>query len=584
MLKSTLVALLLTLLARKSYDPMITNDVSEEYDFIVVGAGASGAVVARGLSDKTGMTVLLLEAGESDYNNPLVPSAIKYGELQQSPYNWNYDVAKQKYSLLEIGKNAKYPGGKILGGSTAINGMNYVRGSPHDYDSWEDHGAKGWNWKDVEPFFRKNENSVDDKMSEKAGRGGLLNISISYENPFTAKLKTAAKEIGIREVDYFDEIEGISRFVCTRYKGLRQSSSEAFLRSGYKERQKSLHIVTNALVSKIHFVTGTSGKQKATGVSFIEDGKIGNVKARKEIILSAGALRTPQILMLSGIGPKNHLEEMEIEVVSDLPGVGANFQDHFGHFVHHAIEDSQFASHTTPESITEYIMNGTGHNSAALGGSVVLHHRTKYFGTNVSLSNKKRPFPSIQALFTSANIPVVFEPTKNHTFHTLLLLAVLHPKSKGEIRLKSTNPTDQPIIDPNYLSEEDDIKMYIEGFRKLEEFEMTKAMKEIGFRLVTPQVCNGSLYTNPPRPDEFYRCYVKSFGYAAHACCTAKIGQEGDEMAVVDERLRVRHVEGLRVADASVMPHVTSSNTQAPCYMIGRKASKMMKQDWNMNE
>ncbi|XP_077968049.1 oxygen-dependent choline dehydrogenase-like [Styela clava] len=196
MVKSTLVALLLTLLARKSYDPMITNDVLEEYDFIVVGAGASGAVVARGLSDITGMTVLLLEAGESDYNNPLVPSAIKYGKLQQSSYNWNYDMAKQKYSLLEMGKNAKYPGGKILGGSTSINAMVYLRGSPHDYDSWEDHGAKGWSWKDVEPFFRKNENAVDDKISEKVGRGGLLNISISYENLFTAKLKTAAGEIG----------------------------------------------------------------------------------------------------------------------------------------------------------------------------------------------------------------------------------------------------------------------------------------------------------------------------------------------------------------------------------------------------
>nr|XP_039274507.1 L-sorbose 1-dehydrogenase-like isoform X2 [Styela clava] len=582
MIKSALIALVMTLLARMLYDPMITNDVSEEYDFIVVGGGASGAVVARELSDKTGMTVLLLEAGDSDWSNPLVPSPTMFDMLQESPANWNYDIAKQKYSLLEMGENAKYPGGKILGGSTSINAMNYLRGSPHDYDSWEDHGAKGWSWKDVEPIFKKNENAVDENISVKAGRGGLLNISISYQHPFSVKLKTAAKEIGVEEVDYFDEIEGISPLVCTKHKGIRQSSSDAFLRTGYKEREEYLHIVTNALVSKIHFVTGAKSKQKATGVSYIKNGKINTVEARREIILSAGTIRTPQLLMLSGIGPKNHLEEMKIEVVEDLPGVGVNLQDHLEILVFHAIDDHQYATQSTMESIMEYIMNGTGYNSAVWGSGVVLHHKTKYFGTNVSLSTKKRPFPSIQEIFTPKDAPFPFKTKENYRFNTALLLGVQHPKSKGEIRLKSKNPFDQPIIDPNYLSEEDDIKMYIEGFRKLEEFEMSQTMNEIGFRLITPEICNGSLYTKPPRPDEFYRCYVKSYGVGYHACCTAKIGKENDEMAVVDERLRVRYVESLRVADASVMPHETSSNTQAPCYMIGRKASEMIKQDWNI--
>nr|XP_039260726.1 choline dehydrogenase, mitochondrial-like [Styela clava] len=463
MIKGTITALLMTLIARTSYDPMITNDVTEEYDFIVVGGGASGAVVARELSDKTGMTVLLLEAGDSDWGNRLVPSPTMFDMLQESPANWNYDIAKQKYSLLEMGENAKYPGGKILGGSTSINAMDYLRGSPHDYDSWEDHGAKGWSWKYVEPFFRKNENAIDNKISEKAGREGLLNISISYQHPFSRRLVTAAKEIGIKEVDYFDEIEGISPLVCTRYKGLRQSSSDAFLRSGYKERQESLHVVTNSLVSKVHVFTGANGKQKATGVKYIKDGKINNVRARKEIILSAGTIKTPQLLMLSGIGPKNHLKKLKIEVVKDLPGVGANLQDHMGLYVYHAIDDYLYATQSTTESIMEYIMNGTGYNSAVWGSGVVLHHKTKYFGTNVSLSTKKRPFPSIQALFTPKDAPLPFKTKENYRFNTALLLGVQHPKSKGAIRLNSTNPFNQPIIDPNYLSEEDDIKMYIEG-------------------------------------------------------------------------------------------------------------------------
>nr|XP_039265921.1 oxygen-dependent choline dehydrogenase-like [Styela clava] len=475
----------------------------------------------------------------------------------------------------------KYPRGKILGGTSSINGMVYLRGSPHDYDSWQDHGAKGWSWKDVEVFFKKVENAFGDEVSDSLGRGGMLNITHGYRSPMFNELIKAGKEIGIKEVDYFEEAEGISRLVCTYYEGIRQTSSDSFLRPVYEERKDRLHIVTNARVGKVLFDTDENGKVTANGVTYIKNGEEKIVKARKEVILSAGVMETPHILMLSGIGPRNHLKDMMIDVVVDAPGVGSNMEDHLSNAAYFKLKSPQYYGQNK-NSMEEYILNGTGALTTVAGIDGVLHYRTKYFGTNVSLSTRKRPFPTIEALFAPAPFTIPFSTQEKPAFHSSVILYLQHPKSRGTVRLNSTNPFDQPIIDPNFLSNPDDVKMHIEGFRQLEKFEMTKTMKETGFRMVVPDVCNGQMNKYPPRSDEFYECYMKSFSHGIHACCTAKMGDRNNEMAVVDERLRVRGVHGLRIADASVMPHITSSNTQAPCYMIGQRASDMIKEDWRL--
>ncbi|XP_039265920.2 putative GMC-type oxidoreductase Mb1310 [Styela clava] len=577
----SIIALLLTLLAQKPYDPMLTDEPFNEYDFIVVGAGTSGAVVASRLSEIPEVTVLLLEAGDTDFGNHLVKYPNSFNKLQRTSVNWNYDIVDQKHSFFQMEKPSKYPRGKILGGTSSINGMVYLRGSPHDYDSWQDHGAKGWSWRDVEVFFKKVENAVGDEISDRLGRGGMLNVSRGYRSQMYDKWIKAGKEIGIKEVDYFEEVEGISRLVCTYSEGIRQSSSDAFLRPVYEERKDRLHIVTNARVGKVLFVTDENGKLSADGVTYIKNGKEKIVKARKEVILSAGVIETPHILMLSGIGPKNHLENMMIKVVVDAPGVGSNMEDHFNNPLYFKLNSPRYYGQTK-NSMKEYILNGTGALSTIVGIDGVLHHRTKYFGTDVSLSTKKRPFPMIEALFVPSPYPIVFSTHEKPAFHSGAVLYLQHPKSKGTISLNSTNPFDQPIIDPNYLSNHDDVKILIEGFRQLEKFEMTETMKETGFTMVVPDVCNGQVNKNPPRSDEFYECYARSFSRGTHACCTAKMGDKDDKMAVVDERLRVRGVQGLRIADASVMPHITSSNTQAPCYMIGQRASDMIKEDWSL--
>nr|XP_039265698.1 uncharacterized GMC-type oxidoreductase Mb1310-like [Styela clava] len=576
----SIIALLLTLLAQKPYDPMLTDELFDEYDFIVVGAGTAGAVVASRLSEIPEVTVLLLEAGGTDLGNHLVKYPNGYVKLQRTSVNWNYDIVDQKHSFLQMEK-PKYPRGKILGGTSSINGMVYLRGSPHDYDSWQDHGAKRWSWKDVEVFFKKVENAFGDEVSDSLGRGGMLNITHGYRSPMFNELIKAGKEIGIKEVDYFEEAEGISRLVCTYYEGIRQTSSDSFLRPVYEERKHRLHIVTNARVGKVLFDTDENGKVTANGVTYIKNGKEKIVKARKEVILSAGVMETPHILMLSGIGPQNHLEDMMIDVVVDAPGVGCNMEDHLNNAAYFKLKSPQYYGQNK-NSMKEYILNGTGALTTVAGIDGVLHYRTKYFGTNVSLSTRKRPFPTIEALFAPAPFPIPFSTQEKPAFHSAVVLYLQHPKSRGTVRLNSTNPFDQPIIDPNFLSNPDDVKVQIEGFRQLEKFEMTETMKETGFTMVVPDVCNGQMNKNPPRSNEFYECYMKSFSRGTHACCTAKIGDKNNKMAVVDERLRVRGVQGLRIADASVMPHITSSNTQAPCYMIGQRASDMIKEDWSL--
>ncbi|XP_039261901.2 choline dehydrogenase, mitochondrial-like isoform X1 [Styela clava] len=461
--------------------------------------------------------------------------------------------------------------GKTLGGTSSINYLSYVRGSPHDFKSWEDSGAVGWGWSNVEPYFRKVENATMDGMSAKLGRNGNLKLSRNHNEPSKAwkLIKNAASELGIKTTDYNDDMLGLSPVTFTVHEGIRQNSVAAYLRPIQKKRQDRLHIVTGALVSKVLIDNDSRFGSKAYGVEYLKDGKYHTVRARKEVIISAGVIGTPQILLLSGIGRKKDLQSLGIQVIVDLPGVGSNLEDHL-------LIDAIFMTNlTNPPSEknpkVQYILNGNGPMSMSPKTAVFVKLPPK--GTSSSSNERRRSFPDI-LLFLQ----------ENPALPTLLYLGMmLHPKSKGNVKLRSKDIEDHPVINPNYLEHEDDFQVLRKVYRLMEKFEKSAAFEKAGAQVMMPAICNRTQNKDAPRNDNFYNCLIWETSRSAnHHCCTAKMGSRDDKYAVVDPQLRVIGVKALRVVDASVFPHQTSSNTQASVYMVAEKAADLIKQTWQL--
>uniref|UniRef100_UPI00193A52E3 glucose dehydrogenase [FAD, quinone]-like isoform X1 n=1 Tax=Styela clava TaxID=7725 RepID=UPI00193A52E3 len=565
-----LFLILSVLLIGLNFDPIVRQEPDAVYDFIVVGSGPGGATVASRLSEIPDVKILLLEAGESDLNNPQIQIPTRAYELDQTDIDWKYEteaISQPPFS----DRSFQMPRGKTLGGTSSINYNVYMRGSPHDFDSWEDSGAAGWGWNNVEPYFRKVENATMDEMSANLGRNGNLKLSRNHNKPSVAWtfIKNAASELGIKTTDYNDDMLGISPVTFTIHEGIRQNSVTAYIRPIHKERQNRLHIVTGALVSKVLIDNDSQFGPKAYGVEYLKNGKYHTVRARKEVIISAGAIGTPQILLLSGIGPKNDLRDLEIPVIKDLPGVGLNLENHL------SINANFMTNLTNPppemEPVVQYILNGNGPMSMFPYSAVFV--KLPLNGTSTSLNERRRLFPDI-LLFVQ----------ESPALPTLLYLAMLlHPKSKGKITLRSKDIQDYPVINPNYLEHGDDLQVLKEAYRLMEKFEMTAAFQKAGARVMMPSICNVTENKYAPRSDRFYNCLIwETSGSEHHQCCTAKMGSSSDEYAVVDSKLRVIGVKGLRVVDASVFPHQTSSNTQASVYMVAEKAADLIKQTWQL--
>nr|XP_039258919.1 oxygen-dependent choline dehydrogenase-like [Styela clava] len=612
MIKSMLIGLLAVYAGYKIRTSVITTKIEEEYDFIIVGGGTTGAAVTSRLSEDPNVKILLLEAGKSDLSIPAirVPSI---EPIQMTTADWNYKTVPQKYAAQgHLGQVDRLPTGKILGGTSSMNHMIYHRGSPHDYDSWEDNGARGWGWIDVRKYFIKAEGSVDESLSKNLGRYGPIPLRKIHLRPkLNQIIEEAATEIGISKTDYIDKLEGFSDVAATIRQGLRMNSIESYIRSHFPERKDRLHIAIGAYVTNVLFAENKSMDEvpRVVGVKFIKNNKEMIVKARKEVIISAGAYATPKILMLSGIGPKQHLLEKGIPVIANLPGVGSNLQDHVRmlHLMYSnkLPKESVITKKEMQQSVSEYLANGTGALTSNFISSF-MHFRTKLAGTSTSSSKRKRPFPEIQMAvfpaestvrdFTGGTEVTAYNATlylpeirealaiRNGVLASFGLVAgLLHPKSTGTVRLNTSNPLQHPLIDPRYLSHEDDVKIYTEGLKVIEKLLDSDTFRRFEIKQVMQPFCDTTENNRFPRSSEFYKCWLENSAVTEyHPCCTAKIGAKSDELAVVDERLRVYGVNGLRVADASVMPHLTSGNTQAPCYMIAEKASDMIKEDWSM--
>jgi len=523
------------------------------YDYIIIGGGSAGCLLANRLSQDPRHHVCLIEAGRPD-NSPLIDIPIGVVNLiAKDGYNWCYDTAPQKHLN---GRSLYWPRGKTLGGSSAINGMVYVRGNPRDFDEWAELGAHGWSWQDMLPHFIAHEDNCR-WNGELHGQGGELHVGDpANSHPLAKRFCEAAAQAGLPENTDFNGIgqEGYGRFQVTLKNGRRISAARAFL-DPIKSRP-NLTIITESVARKINFVGNT-----AISVEVQRKEDIEMIFAAGEIILCGGAVNSPQLLMLSGIGPKKDLETVGVGVIHDLPDVGKNLQDHLG--VGLSYKDR---SRTAPglglktpfamiRAYFQYRSSGTG-----------LFATTTEVGAFTRLSQTSDR-PDIQYHFMPGLV-------KDHGrkavwgYGVTLNCCQLHPKSRGYITLRSRDPAVAPLIQPNYLSHDEDLQVLLAAVKAGREIMDSPAMK-----MVTGGTDLG--LGNGPVSDEQLVEYIKQTANSIyHPVGTCRMGS--DSGAVVDTKLRVSGVNNLRVADASVMPTITSGNTNAPTLAIAEKAARLI--------
>ncbi|RZC43261.1 glucose dehydrogenase [FAD, quinone]-like, partial [Asbolus verrucosus] len=567
------------------YNTSEALDDPTEYDFIIIGAGASGSVLANRLSERPEWKVLVLEAGAPETPFTQIPHLGRL--LQNTDYNWAYVTTPQKnWCKGMINNQCAIAGGKALGGGTAINGMLYTRGNAKDYDLWADQGNDGWCYNDVLPYFKKAEDAdLEDFDHKYHNRGGPFHLEHpQYLTHITDDTLAAGKELGLDTVDYNGKEQlGLGVVQINSKRGKRQSTAQAYL-----EPARTRHNLSIKPLSHVIKIIISPHTKEATGVEYLHDGKLYSAKAHKEVILSAGAINTPQILMLSGIGPKEQLEKLEIPLVQDLR-VGHNFKDHIAFFgLDLVYNETQTEEHDESDEILEYLKNGKGPLTST-GCEVI-----GYLQTEISKDSAK--YPDIEIFFSSKKLSAKpgLNPfrLKDEVYESLwkpvddkkainIGVMLAHPKSTGSVVLKDKDPLHHPLIDPNQLSDpdEEDLNTLVAGIRKAVSFSKTETMKKLGLAINDNIIagCEGHEWGS----DEYWKCASKHLTISLrHVTGTAKMGPQNDKDAVVDNKLRVHGVHKLRVADASVIPVTITGHTMAPAIMIGEKAADLIKNDW----
>ncbi|HYM31674.1 MAG TPA: choline dehydrogenase [Candidatus Cybelea sp.] len=523
------------------------------YDYIVIGAGSAGCVVANRLSEDPDAKVLLLEAGGPD-TSPHIHMPAGIINLVDSPkFNWNFWTEPQPRMK---GRKMYWPRGKTLGGSSSINAMVYIRGHRRDYDQWRQLGNTGWGYDDVLPFFRRAENN-ERIADDFHGRGGPLNVAeLVYRNPLTSVFVEAAMESGIPRNDDFNgkEQEGTGFYQVTQKGAKRCSAAVAYLRPAMK--RPNLTVITNALTSRVLMEKG-----RATGVEYAAKGRKEKAFASAEVILCGGAINSPQILMLSGIGPADELRQAGVQAIHDLPGVGKNLQDHLDiNVIRECTQPITYDGLTTlPKQVKlglQFLLFKDGpatSNVAEAGGFVK--------------SDARIASPDIQFHFIPAYV-IDHGRIKPKGHGMTLHICCLRPESRGDIKLASADPAAAPRIDPNYLQSDADLQVLIAGVKRGREILGAKAFKSYA----GPERFPGSPRQSDADIAEFVREAAET---EYHPVGTCKMGT--DPMAVVDPELKVRGIDGLRVIDASIMPTLVSGNTNAPSIMIGEKGAALIR-------
>lgn len=484
--------------------------------------------------------------------------------------------------------------GKVLGGSSVLNTMLYVRGNRRDFDHWAELGNEGWSYNEILPYFLKSQDQRNPYLAKNKkyhATGGYQTVQDNpYNTPIGVAYLEAAQEMGYDVRDINGEKQtGFAFFQFTMRRGSRCSTAKAFLRP--IRLRKNLHISLYSHVTKILIDPNT---KKAYGVEFVKKGLKYRVYTKKEVILSAGAINSPHLLMLSGIGPANHLNEKKIPVIYDSPGVGQNLQDHIAVGSISFIIDPPISLVTTRlvnlNTALRYAIKEDGPLTSSIGLEVVGFIPTKY-------ANKSDDWPDIEFMALSTSTPgdggtqvkrahglsdefyneYYSEINYKDTFGIFPMM--LRPKSRGEIKLRSNNPFEYPLLYHNYLTDPQDVDVLREGVKAAIACGQTKAFKKFGARFHSKPVPKCKHL--PTFTDEYWNCVVRQYTLSIyHYSCTAKMGPNTDPYAVVDPRLKVYGVAGLRVIDASIMPAITNGNINAPVIMIGEKGADLIKYDW----